>query len=219
MRVSELTITIKGVFPGSATVTVTAWDPSGLMASLDIEVMVPNRAPVALGTLPSVKTVEEGVWATWADEAFEDPDGQSLTFSASSANSAIATAEIVDSIQLHVRGVALGTTTVTVTATDPGGLSATLDLEVEVLEPVLVFRDDFDSSASLDDWTLYSYSSWSVDDGKLWLEGFATREASAIEWEFKGAMGVDGEDTYTGLYSFNRGTPLIHIPVLNRRRR
>jgi hypothetical protein len=86
--------------------------------------------------------------------------------------------------------VALGTTTVTVTAIDPGGLSATLDLEVEVVEPVLVFRDDFDSSASLDDWTLDPYGYSSVKDGKLRLVGFATREANAVEWEFKGAMGV-----------------------------
>jgi hypothetical protein len=105
--------------------------------------------------------------------------------------------------------VALGTTTVTVTAIDPGGLSATLDLEVEVVEPVLVFRDDFDSSASLDDWTLDPYGYSSVKDGKLRLVGFATREANAVEWEFKGAMGVGGEDTYVGLSS--RGNPRLHF--------
>lgn len=48
---------------------------------------------------------------------------------------AIATAEIVDSVYLLVRGQAPGSTVVTVTVTEQGGLTATWEVDVEVVEP------------------------------------------------------------------------------------
>ena len=39
-------IVIRGESVGSATITVTAWDPGGLTGSMDIGVVVPNRNPV-----------------------------------------------------------------------------------------------------------------------------------------------------------------------------
>ena len=51
---------IKGESVGSATITVTAWDPGGLTGSMDIKVLVPNRTPVAAGTLPAAKVLGKG---------------------------------------------------------------------------------------------------------------------------------------------------------------
>jgi len=179
-------VTIRAVSVGGATITVTAHDPDGLTASTDIEVVVPNRAPVAAETLPPVRQRVGGASALWVGEAFTDPDGQPLTFSASSADPAVATAEIVDSARLLLFGASPGITTVTVTATDPGDLTGTQDVEVEVREPVLLFRDDFNTSASLDDWngdTAY------VDGGKLWVDGGVSRSVETVEWVFKGDDG------------------------------
>lgn len=206
--VSELTVSIRAVSVGSATITVTASDPDRLTASIDIKVVVPNRAPFTTHTPPAVLTTVGDVARAWADEAFKDPDGHDLTFSAASATPAIATVEIVDSVYLVVRGIALGTATVTVTATDPWGSEATLDLQVEVLELVLVFRDDFESSASLDDWTS-SDSSVSVKDGMLRL-GSADRDANATDWELTLATGFADNRTYSGFLATNRGQPSLY---------
>ncbi|MDE2761248.1 MAG: hypothetical protein OXQ94_15475 [Gemmatimonadota bacterium] len=202
---------IKGESVGSATITVTAWDPGGLTASTDIGVVVPNRTPVASGTLPPARVLGSGKWLARVDGSFEDPDGHELTFSAASANTALATAGIVDSVTLLVSGVSRGTTTVTVSATDPWGLTGTQAVEVEVVEPVLLFRDDFDSSASLDDWTNLGAVSRSVNDGRLRLWGDIYRDASAAEWEFKAAMGNGGDSVHTGLVALNTGSPEFYM--------
>lgn len=200
---------IRGESVGSATIAVTAWDPGGLTVSTDIRVVVPNRAPVAAGILPRASVLGSGKWLARVDASFEDPDGHELAFSARSANTAVATAGIVDSVTLLVSGVSRGTATVTVTATDPGGLTGTQDVEVEVVEPVLLFRDDFDSSASLDDWTDFGFFG-SVDDGRLRLHGGLYRDASAVEWELKTAMGNGGDSVLTGLYTRNAGSPDLY---------
>ena len=204
-------IVIRGESVGSATITVTAWDPGGLTGSMDIGVVVPNRAPVAAGTLPPAKALGSGKWLARVDGSFEDPDGHELTFSAASANTELATAEIADSVTLLVSGVSRGTTTVTVTATDPGGLTGTRDVEVEVVEPVLLFRDDFDSSASLDDWPNWGWAVPSVGDGRLRLAGTVHRDANADEWEFMAAMGNGSDSVLTGLYIRNAGSPDLYV--------
>ena len=54
---------------------------------------------------------------------FSDPDGDELTYTASSSNTGIATVS-VSVATAQVTGVAAGSATVDVTATDPGGLLA-----------------------------------------------------------------------------------------------
>lgn len=201
-----LKVAVRGESVGSATITVTASDPGGLMVSTEIAVVVPNRAPVESGALPPAKVLGTGKWLARIDGSFEDPDGHALTFSAAAANTAVATAGIADSVTLVVSGVSPGTTTVTVTATDPWGLKGTRDVEAEVVEPVLIFRHDFDSSASLDDWTNLDASSSSVDDGRLRLHGTIYRDASAAEWELKAAVSND-DSVFTGFMIENVRQP------------
>ena len=52
---------------------------------------------------------------------FTDPDGDALTYTASSSNTNQATVSLTRTT-LSIRGVAAGTPTITVRATDPGGL-------------------------------------------------------------------------------------------------
>lgn len=58
---------------------------------------------------------------------FTEPDGQALTYTATSSNPGVATASLSGRFKgaVTVTAVAKGTTTVTVTASDPEGLSAT----------------------------------------------------------------------------------------------
>ena len=63
--------------------------------------------------------------------AGSDPDGDALTYTASSGDEAVATAEAADSL-VTLRLLAVGETAVTVTARDPGGLQATRTFTVTV---------------------------------------------------------------------------------------
>ncbi len=129
--VSGTTLTITAVAPGSATVTVTASDPGGLTATASVSVTVPNRAPQAVGTIDAL-TVEAGEQASVnVSGAFTDPDGETLSYSASSSNPEVATASASGGA-VTVTAVAKGMATVTVTATDPGGASATQSFQVTV---------------------------------------------------------------------------------------
>ena len=131
--VSGSDVTVTGEAPGSATITVTATDPGGLSAIQTFEVTVTsaNRAPAASAAIPD-QSVEEGTQVTVdVSGAFSDPDADALSYEAASDASSVATASVSGS-DVTVTGEAPGSATITVTATDPGGLSAIQTFEVTV---------------------------------------------------------------------------------------
>ena len=118
---------------GNATVTVTARDPGGLSASQSVTVTVqrPSRAPEAVGTIPG-QTLRVGESAQVdVSPYFSDPDGDALAYDARSNNAGVVTAGVSGST-LTISGVAEGRATVTVAASDPGGLSASQSVSVTV---------------------------------------------------------------------------------------
>ena len=128
----SIVLRIAGVSPGSATVTIVATDPGGLSGEMNVQVLVPNRPPVTRGS-PGPAEVVRGESRQWTlGDYIRDPDEQPLTYGTSSANPEVATASVVDGGTLMVTGVAEGTTMVTVTGTDPGGLSATIRFQVTI---------------------------------------------------------------------------------------
>ncbi len=165
---SSLTVTAVSV--GTATVTVTAADPEGLTAAQSAEVTVEaaNQAPEAVGAIPARAMTEGDEVVVDVSSFFSDPDGDELTYTAESSDAAVV-AVGVEGSSVTVTAVAEGSATVTVTAADPDGLTATQSADVMV-EARTGFRDDFDSDASLDDWTLYSTAA-EVVDGVLHLTG------------------------------------------------
>lgn len=130
-RVAGDQVTVRAASVGTATVTVTAADSSGLAASQTFRVTVPNRGPVVK------HPIRGGELAVGTERTIDlaahiaDPDGQALTFGAESSDTAAATAAVSGS-KLTVRGIARGQATITVTATDPGGLAATVSFGVQV---------------------------------------------------------------------------------------
>ena len=129
--VSGSVVTVTPIVGGSATITVTAQDSDGFSATQTIAVTV-NTAPVAVGTVAAV-TLTEGDSAATRDVAsnFNDPDNDSLTYTASSSAPAVATVSVSGSV-VTVTPVVGGSTTITVTAQDPGGLSATQTIAVTI---------------------------------------------------------------------------------------
>ena len=131
-------VTITPVAEGSATVTVTATDPDGLSAEQTIAVSVQgpaNQAPVAVGTIDAqTLTVGGDPAAVDVADNFSDPDGDELAYSAASSDEAVATVAVEGSV-VTITPVAEGSATVTVTAADPGGLSAEQTIAVSVQGP------------------------------------------------------------------------------------
>ena len=116
---------------GGAHVTVTATDPGGLSASQSFRVTVPNRAPVAGDTIPSLILLAGERGTVDASAFFDDPDGDALSFEAAAAQPAVAAVGAEGSLVV-VTGVARGETETTVTAADPDGLSSTQVFSVTV---------------------------------------------------------------------------------------
>ena len=139
VSVSDATVTITGVAAGWSTIRVTATNSSNASATQSFSTRVyANRAPTKVGTIPTLNTAQ-----TWNEQFdvssyFSDPDGNTLTYAASSSDDTIAEAGIssTDSSAVYVFGNGVGTATITVTATDPGGLTGTQTFSVEVAAEV-----------------------------------------------------------------------------------
>ena len=126
-------VSLAAIARGTAVITVTATDPEGLSARQGFEVTVPNQAPVAVGTIE-----EREVWvdsSAVVDMAphFSDPDGDVLTYAATSSTPGNASVSVSESA-VTVRGVSEGDATVTVTARDQEGLTAEQGFVVTVSE-------------------------------------------------------------------------------------
>ena len=123
VAVSGDTVMISAQAVGTATVTVTASDPGGLTAEQSFDIEVEGAPPVAEGTVPDQKVEVEGEGTLDVSAYFSDPDEDSLTYEAESSDKYVVTAVMSGSV-LTIGGVARGTATITVTANDPGGLTA-----------------------------------------------------------------------------------------------
>ena len=136
-------VTITPVAQGAATITVTAADSGGLSAEQRFTVTVraprpppvqtPNRAPAAQGSIPPPPPLDAGGADHPVDVAayFSDPDDDPLTYQARSSKVSVATANTTGST-VSVTPVAKGAATITVTATDPGNLTASQQFQVTV---------------------------------------------------------------------------------------
>ena len=91
-------VTLTAAGPGTATIRVTATDPGGLGATQLFTVTVPappNRWPGLVGTLPPVTVgVDEAVVTVEVTGAFWDPDGDPLTFRATSSAPGVAAVSV-----------------------------------------------------------------------------------------------------------------------------
>ena len=125
--------------PGSAVFSAIAREPDGLLTGQTFVILVEGHqehAPVVVGTIPA-QTLTINATAPPLDTSvfFRDPNGDTLNYKVTSSNSNVA---IVQSIgpQLTIWPLSVGTTTITVTATDPSGFSAEQAFNVTVTAAV-----------------------------------------------------------------------------------
>ncbi len=91
-----------------------------------------NRPPAASGTLPDRVLTLPGTLTVDVSSAFVDPDGDRLTYTVSSAAPDVVTV-LAAGARVTLTAVGVGRATIEVTATDPGGLSATQAFTVTVV--------------------------------------------------------------------------------------
>ena len=90
-----------------------------------------NTSPIAVGTIPDKTFKVNETYTVDLSGYFNDGDGDTLTYTASSGDTTIATVS-VSSATLTVTAVAVGSVTIEATATDPDSEDATQEFTVTV---------------------------------------------------------------------------------------
>ena len=141
VSVSGANLSITGKALGTATITVTAND-TYTTTTQTITVNVKNP-PTAVGTIPDIAgAVNQAGRDITLSNYFSEPAGQTLTYSASVSDTYYVSVYINSSNELEVTPLAAGNATITVTATNPDGLSATQSISVKLTESVFVGEAD-----------------------------------------------------------------------------
>ena len=102
-----------------------------------------NRAPQPNGSIPDATLLEGDNLVFDVSGYFTDPDDDDLSFAAASSNTGVATAS-TSGTEVQVAAISRGTAAITVTATDPDGLSASQSFGVTVRGRIV--DNDFDIS-------------------------------------------------------------------------
>ena len=126
--VANSTVTILANALGSVSITITVTDPSGLSATQTFTATVVNNfAPVITDTIPDVSIQNSATYGVYGELYFSDPDGDTLTYTATTSDSTIAEVVVggVANSTVAILANALGSATITITVTDPSGLTAT----------------------------------------------------------------------------------------------
>ena len=134
VSISGSTVTISPVATGSTgKIIVTATDPDGETATQDFTATVVNDPPQPEGSISDVTLYKKGkTRSVSVSSKFSDPNGDTLTYSASSSRTSVATVSVSGST-VTVRSGVTGTATITVTATDTDDATGTQDFDVRVI--------------------------------------------------------------------------------------
>ena len=151
VALSGSTLTITAVAAGTSTLSVMATDPGGLSVTGTVKLTVSE--PIDENVAPTASTIPAVEMMTGDDPLdrdllmyFSDADGDELIFSnPTSTNPAVATVTSEGST-LTITAVAAGTSTLSLTATDPDGLSATGSLELTVSDQSLSIPETLELS-------------------------------------------------------------------------
>ena len=138
VAVNGTTLTITEVGTGTSTVTVTASDGAlSTNETFDVTVLDVNEPPVVANPIADREYyLSSGNHTILLTNTFFDPDGDELTFSATSSNESVVIAE-VNGVTLNLTIVGTGSTTITVTA-DDGKSTVSDTFKIDVIKENLL---------------------------------------------------------------------------------
>ena len=128
--VSGSWVSVSPLAKGTATITVTVTDLGGLSADQTFSVLT-DHPPTTVGTIPAQEVMETKTLALNVSSYFSDPEGDALTYTATSSDTATADAT-VSGDTVNLQGKVEGTATITVTVTDTNGSTATQTFSLTV---------------------------------------------------------------------------------------
>ncbi len=157
-----------------------------------------NRPPVAVGTLPDRRLDSVGdVLGVDVSQAFVDPDGDVLTYTAASAEPWLVRAQATGAV-VALTGAGEGTATVRVAATDTGGLSVSRAFSATVAGPA---EPDPQGSVASDRAVLEAL--YDATDGANWTDGTNWKTSAALgEWH---GVTTDADGRVTELHLNDNG--------------
>ena len=123
-------VSVSPLAKGTATITVTATDLGGLSADQTFSVLT-DHPPTTVGTIPAQEVMETKTLALNVSSYFSDPEGDALTYTVTSSDTATADAT-VSGDTVNLQGKVEGTATITVTVTDTNGSTATQTFSLTV---------------------------------------------------------------------------------------
>ena len=130
--VDGFSVTLEPLTLGTTEVTLEVADPYNETATTSFQVTVENLAPTVSMTLPNVRMDRVDSVVVDVSAVFTDADGDAITISAESDDSNLLTTSVSGN-SLTLDGVNLGTTNVTVTATDANGATVSTSFIVTVV--------------------------------------------------------------------------------------
>ncbi len=171
---------VEALAEGSGAVTATY---ESLSASAEVTVDA-NRAPVFLLDTAAQLIIDVGQSSAGSiGDFFQDPDGDVLAFTASSSDTSIVKVEIQGEDGVAY-GAAAGSAVITLTAIDPGGLSASGEMNVTVVAsnraPVPVLDSFPTRQATVGDTVTIDFSEFFVDPDEDALTFAAASSDSTI---------------------------------------
>ena len=205
----------QGVKKVSLTVT-----NDGGSASDSVAVTVVNRPPEAVGSISDVAVDVDGSLTVDVSGGFSDPDGDDLTYTAVSDNSAVGVS--VSGSSVTVTRSEEGAATVTVTAADPHGGSATQTFEVTieaVIEaPVVNSISCSPSSPNVDDDVSCTANlSGSTPESYAWSGGASSGSSATYRTSFSTAGGKKVSLTVTNAAGSATETLLLTVAASSNR--
>ena len=148
-------LTVEGLYVGSTTITVTATDADGGMISHDFMVEVENVKPTVAMSIDDMSFDRIAPLGIDLSDTFADADGMISTLTAMVGDGSLVEAMIEDST-LTLTALAVGSTTITVTAVDDNGGEIMTDFMVSVvnIDPVVANAVADQTTTRVDDLTL-----------------------------------------------------------------
>lgn len=161
-------VMIDGMGLGEATITLTASDPDGGMVSTTFQVTVENIDPVVAMAISDQTTTRIEDLSLDISGVFSDADASNgLTIEVSVEDDSIISAMLAEDHMLMISGRGVGSTSVTLTATDMDGAMAYTMFNVEIMniEPVVANAVADQTTTRVEDLTLDLANTFSDADG------------------------------------------------------
>ena len=188
--------------PSDAAAVLNAMWPAAA-AWRDRPVNSANRPPVAVGTLPDRSLDSVGaVLDLDVSQAFADPDGEALTYTAWSAEPWLVRAQAAGAVAT-LTAAGEGTATIRVAATDAGGLSVSRSFSATVEGPA-----DADPEGSVESDRAALEALYDATGGPSWTEDTNWKTSAPLgEWHGV-TTDADGRVTALSLYDNGLAGPL-----------